>query len=236
MDLKTACQKYLDLGFEIIFLKPNSKESNFYGTISNLYTPEANERSINYAISQNLNIGLRMDAVVDNLPNPTFLFALDFDDLEVYEEWKTANPHLATTPTQRTPGGIHVLLASPNSWLGAKSEKLDLIGYGWHIAVEPSLHPNGQPYRWLLPPWEAPLARFTNLTALGIPEPIWLSLDWEADEYPNHNPALDDRQDDWVEEWYDDDDEDNEDWDDDPDWDDDGDGPQPAIDHLEVTY
>lgn len=185
MDLKTAIQKYRDLDFEIVLLKPNTKKSSFYGSISHLYDDTTNQNSIEIAVAKNLNIGLRMSLIGPDSgmsPGATYLFALDFDDPALYDEWKAANPHLANTPTQKSPHGYHVLLTSPCSYVGATSERLSIIGQGWYLAVEPSTTPDGQ-YQWLLSPWDTPIAHIADLRDLNIPESIWLELDWETRDY-----------------------------------------------------
>lgn len=183
--VKEAALKYIELGFEVIFLDPGTKElSSRWGGVSNLSAPTLEK--IEGAAEQGCNVGVWMGSfprgVTDN-----YLFALDFDDPQLYEQWKVANPELSTTPTQKTASGYHVLFASESAWNGAKSEKLDFIGGGWYIVVEPSLHPDGEPYKWLISPLDTPFVQIKELEALNVPKEVWDLLEWDAPHYGRYD-------------------------------------------------
>lgn len=71
---------------------------------------------------------------------------------------------LPRTATQRTGGGGRQLLfAWPagrriGNTAGKLGPGLDTRGEGGFVVLAPSLHPSGQRYAWLLPPWEVPPA------------------------------------------------------------------------------
>jgi hypothetical protein len=71
---------------------------------------------------------------------------------------------LPLTPASRTGGGGHHLLFAPNDRVRNSVRRLgsglDTRGAGGYIVAPPSVHPNGQRYRWLpgREPWAVPLA------------------------------------------------------------------------------
>ncbi|MCB0173316.1 MAG: bifunctional DNA primase/polymerase [Anaerolineae bacterium] len=129
------------------------------------------------------NIGIHLGTNIEDNGPPAYVHVLDFDDADLYHAWKARNPDLAITPTQQTPGGgYHVLFTLPYTARNAKHAKLDVIGYGWYILVEPSTV-NGKPYKWIVPDY-LKSTHFDSLEKTGIfdliPED---EFEWEPDNY-----------------------------------------------------
>ena len=78
------------------------------------------------------------------------------------------NGELPRTPTARTGGGgRHHLFRWDGSVRGSKGKVapgIDILAGGGFFLVEPSIHPDGGRYEWIVSPWECPVA----------PLPPWL--------------------------------------------------------------
>lgn len=78
----------------------------------------------------------------------------DFDKADGYPAWAGAHPDLAAVlPTVRTHGGHHVYFlgdAKGFQYLGDGDG--ELRGSNCYCILPPSIHPEGTPYRWLIPP------------------------------------------------------------------------------------
>lgn len=108
------------------------------------------------------------------------LVALDVDNLEEFERLVAQHGPMPRTPTQRTGSGkLHFLLRVSG---GVKLKNrtsflpgIDLKSDNGQIVVEPSIHPNGNPYRWLpgLAPGDVEIAEMPGwlLEILLKPEP-----------------------------------------------------------------
>jgi hypothetical protein len=176
-------QKYLDLGFSLTLITPRQKS----GSVGRLYAGQ----KIN--LTTDCNIGLILgEPTFDENDDVRVVHALDFDTVPGYEAWAAANPGLANTPTQITPKGYHVLFTLPYQCHNAKSPDLDLISQGWYILVQPSIHPDGSPYTWILNPFFNPFVHVDSLEEIGID---LSKLDFEQDDYDEEDPALDDEDD-----------------------------------------
>lgn len=174
---KDYIQKYRNLGFRIYALEPNTKffskdVKNFMGK------PEINE-----LIMQGAGIALMMGYPSDG--DDYSFFALDFDDEQAYQKWATDNPEVAQTATAKTNRGYHVLFKMDWTTRSAKSEKISIISEGWYIAVEPSVHPSGQSYKWIIPPWDnICMVKSVRFATRGIDLE---KLEWEPDDYDDRN-------------------------------------------------
>lgn len=75
----------------------------------------------------------------------------DFDDLAGYEQWAAEHPDLAAAlPTVATGRGRHVYFACAGARL-TKFADGELRAFGGIVVLPPSIHPNGTPYRWIIP-------------------------------------------------------------------------------------
>ncbi len=193
------------MGLSLRLIPPGKKGDNGYvrGSVSPFETPEGQNISIETLIERNkdfehCNIGLCMGFQYNSPDhkNP-YVYALDFDDPDLYAWWKTKNPELAQTPTQRTPRGFHVLIRMGLSSSSGKSERVTFIGEGWHILVEPSTHPSGQPYKWIISPFEHPILNVGHIEGCGLGKVI-NEMDWEVADY-----GIDERDDDGEDDWDD---------------------------------
>jgi Bifunctional DNA primase/polymerase, N-terminal len=74
----------------------------------------------------------------------------DFDDPDAYKKWKADHPELARTlPTVATGRGYHVYFRADINKIKHCGDG-ELRGKGYCLAP-PSVHPNGKPYRWIIP-------------------------------------------------------------------------------------
>ena len=101
------------------------------------------------------------------LPDGRWLLVIDIDDHDIdgHATWADLCHKHGTPPDTIQAvtggGGLHLLFAAPvevrNGRLGPG---IDIRGHGGQILVEPSIHPNGQPYTWEHghAPWDIPVA------------------------------------------------------------------------------
>lgn len=90
------------------------------------------------------NIGLALGALSSGL------FALDVDPRNGGDFWELLDefgPLPETVQALTGGGGVHILLRGATS-CGVLMPGVDVKGEGGHIVLPPSVHPNGQPYRW----------------------------------------------------------------------------------------
>ena len=80
------------------------------------------------------------------------LTILDFDKMELYEQWKSKHNGLAETlPTVKTSRGMHVYFRSEEGKTIAYN-KIDLLVSRKYVLLPPSIHPDGPTYEWIIPP------------------------------------------------------------------------------------
>lgn len=109
------------------------------------------------------------------------VIVLDVDGpegLATLAELQEQNGPLPDGPIAETgSGGRHYLMRAPTGSVIKNKVKflpgLDVRGENGQIVVEPSIHPNGKPYRWLCAPWEAELPEIPEwlLSHILSPEP-----------------------------------------------------------------
>lgn len=170
MNALDYANKYRQLGFSIYPMQQKSKL---------LKLGWSDDEHTNNLISNGCGIALSMFGSLTE--DETYFFALDFDDEEAYQAWERLNPTLSKTATAKTNRGYHVIFKMGYCVLSAKSETVSIISSGWYIAVEPSLHPSGKPYTWIVAPWDN-IIKVNCIT--DIANGIDLdSLEWEPDDY-----------------------------------------------------
>lgn len=178
--------KYADLGLTVLRLEETSKEVDYAG-----YDQQGIQRhsyrqgdlflSHHGFCNSTANLGLQM-GITGGTNN---VIAIDFDTMAAYRRWEQENPELRTTATQITARGMHVLLQleMPHDRC-YKSDKISIINRSWHIAVEPSIHPDGLMYRWVSAPWDREgIKQVQDITCIGVDLSM---LDEAVDDYPEH--------------------------------------------------
>jgi hypothetical protein len=81
-------------------------------------------------------------------------------------------------------GGRHLFFRSPGQCKNSVSRiapKIDVRGDGGAAALPPSLHHSGRTYRWVVSPWDRPLAMFPLALLRFVKEPIDYgrrAMDW----------------------------------------------------------
>jgi biotin operon repressor len=143
-----AALRYHDLGWAPIPLHPGDKRP-----LIRWNTPERLPReSLSQFFSGDVNVGVRTGKVSGGL------VVLDVDGPEGRASLERYD--LPTAPMAFTGGGgEHHFFTSPNGTTnsaGKLGRGLDVRGEGGYVVVDPSTHPNGQPYAWVAPPWNAP--------------------------------------------------------------------------------
>ena len=113
-------------------------------------------------------------------PDHGWVFAVDIDthNGDGPEEWRqlsgTSLDELNTPWAHTGGGGIHILYTAPNEVRNTKiADNIDIRGNGGQIVVEPTLHPNGTPYEWVIDPIDhqpQPAPQWL-LEAISPPEP-----------------------------------------------------------------
>ena len=80
------------------------------------------------------------------------LFCRDFDELPAYDRWAALNPDLAKIlPTVATSRGRHVYCRAKFGRL-QHVDSGELRGGKGYCLLPPSVHPEGMPYHWIIPP------------------------------------------------------------------------------------
>jgi hypothetical protein len=149
-DALTAAIEYHRLGWSLLPIKPGTKEPALCSWKSFQQTP-ADEITLRDWFQSRDDLGL---AVICGAVSRG-LTCRDFDVADSYHRWASGHPDLARTlPTVATGRpGFHVYHRSDVR----KIEKLgdgELRGNGYCL-LPPSIHPNGQPYRWIVPPGDS---------------------------------------------------------------------------------
>ena len=92
---------------------------------------------------------------VVNGPVSNDLAIRDFDDINVYLNWKLVHADLANLlPTVKTAKGYHVYGRLPGQRV-AKADGGELRGAGGYTLLPRSLHPSGAVYEWTIPPTDS---------------------------------------------------------------------------------
>ena len=124
---------------------------------------------------------------LDQLPDGRWAFAIDIDinspNGNGHDTWHDlcathGNPP-ATVEAVTGSGGTHLIYAAPveirNDQAGKVGPGIDVRGHGGQILVEPTIHPNGQPYAWVdgHAPWQHPIANAPDwlLELVNPPQP-----------------------------------------------------------------
>ena len=148
-----AAIQYAAMGWYIFPLKPNTKQPVIKAwniKASN----NANQIRLWWSKWPDANIGILMG-------NKSGLFAVDIDPKNGGDESiaHLLNDHnkFPETATQKTgSGGSHVLFAYPEQPIktrrGYPADGIDICSDGSYIVAAPSIHPNGNPYRWTKDP------------------------------------------------------------------------------------
>ena len=172
--LNQEITKYQDLGFSTIPIVPEGKKplpeigswKRFQSTTA---TSEEIEKWLE--LEQKFNIALIMGAISGNV------IALDFDYPEVYVQWSADYPEYAknapTSQTGRIGGGYHVLFRITGTLPSGgnyeyKGKPLGQVkSEGGYIVAPPSIHENGQQYKWINP-LTADIPEIDSLDSIGI--------------------------------------------------------------------
>lgn len=97
------------------------------------------------------------------------LWVRDFDDVAVYERWRSAQSDWAASlPTVRTARGYHVY----GRWEGVRTrdvESGELRGKGAYVVAPPTVHETGVRYEWVVPLPEGDVP-MVDPVALGLGE------------------------------------------------------------------
>lgn len=157
-------EKYHAAGFSIVGL--NKREKTPIGAWKRYQSERATAAQIKNWLANGYNIGLVMGGISGGL------VALDFDQPGAFEDWSKAFPHLINTAIAKTGKGYHVLfkmdLVPGNKNMFWRGRHIgETRGEGGYIAIAPSIHPNGQEYFWLSPPWDGVMT-IKSLAETGI--------------------------------------------------------------------
>lgn len=175
--------KYLEIGFKVLPLRPGTKlpVAAYYNVNSDKLT-----RELFTTIVPDSGVALYMgqddyDLDGNDIKFGNF-FALDFDNPEAYMNWEQANPGVAKiAPTALTPKGYHVIVQANETPYSGKGPTVSIISDHWYIAVAPTIHPSGVPYKWLRPPWDGvPLVKSLDDISAGID---MSRIDLEVEDY-----------------------------------------------------
>ncbi len=126
---------------------------------------------------------------------PSNLIVRDFDVPNSYDQWRDANPDLAShLPTSFTPGnqGYHVFARTEKSYPTARLGDGEFRATGAYVVIPPSRHLNGGVYQWIVQPFE------------GIPILSPFDLESKLARHPKYTHAGDnlDNLDLDPEDWY----------------------------------
>jgi hypothetical protein len=160
--MKEAALKYLDLGFNVLPIRPDTKRPYVEWTIYQRERVEPHEVDDWWMHWPKANVGIITGSI-------SGIFVLDIDSpgAKVY----TKDKGIPDTPIAATSKGVHIYFDYPSFLLGNKSDTkigMDIRGEGGYVVAPPSLHESGITYEWTVwHPWNTRIA-----TA-----PDWL-LDW----------------------------------------------------------
>ena len=159
--------RYAATGLRVLPIRPGAKVPALTAWTDAATTDPATITSWWAGLYRGHGIGI----AVGQLPDGRWCFAVDIDGASHGVDGATTWHDLcAAYPDHPVPdtveattggGGTHLLFAAPHEVRnGRLGEGIDIRGHGGQILVEPSLHPNGQPYTWLdgHAPWEQAIA------------------------------------------------------------------------------
>ena len=96
----------------------------------------------------------------------------DFDNPGAYKFWSELYPELASSlPTVRTARGFHVYFRADIEDKVTVFEDGELRAGAGLVVLPPSIHPDGQPYEWLIPP-AADFPYIDDMTSAGLLGPL----------------------------------------------------------------
>jgi hypothetical protein len=146
--MKKAALAYLDLGFNVMPLRPDNKKpyEEWLRLQKDRVEPyEVDSWWLNYP---NANVGI----ITGEISN---LVVFDLDS-HLAEDHVTQHG-TPRTPMARTSKGLHIYFSYPSVLVGNKSDKkigMDVRGEGGYVVAPPSVHESGFVYRWSdLHPW-----------------------------------------------------------------------------------
>ena len=181
--------RYAGVGLRVVPIKPGHKRPELPAWQRAATTDRATIESWWHGLYRGHGVGLALGELEDYATATTWIFAVDVDQHGVdggamLAELEAHHGELPTTVEATTGGGGRHLLFSADHEIrnGKLCDGVDIRGAGGQIVVEPSIHPSGQPYHWVIDqaPWEHPIA----------PAPAWL-LDrlTAVPEAPPRTPA-----------------------------------------------
>ena len=184
------------LGYRIVPIKPGEK----YPALK----AWQDHASTDPDIIVNWFTGLYQDHGIGIAPGPwhhKHLFVLDIDEhgisgTDTLHDLEDSYGNLPPTVSTLTgSGGRHIYLLAPfeirNDQAGKLGPGIDIRGAGGQVLAPPTIHPNGQPYRWEIgyspdeiQPADAPPWLLAHLTPKPVPQPatqpsrtVWDDLD-----------------------------------------------------------
>jgi hypothetical protein len=99
-------------------------------------------------------------------------YVVDIDGEDGAAQWKAlvgSGEYIPDRWAAKTGRGLHLWVADIEPWPTVKlGSKLDFKGVGGYVAAPPSIHPDGHPYTWLLPP--------ADESPMEMPEPLLAEL------------------------------------------------------------
>lgn len=97
------------------------------------------------------------------------LIVRDFDDEASYEQWARCFPELAwSAPTVRTKRGYHVYCRCETTVRSRRLENGELRTERHYVVCPPSLHPQGDEYRWMIKPIPGGLPVISDPAEVGL--------------------------------------------------------------------
>lgn len=162
---------YARIGWRVLPIKPGEKYPAGVGRWQDAATTDPETiRSWWTGLYKGHGIGIALD----QLPDGRWAFAVDIDGASHGVDGAATWHDLCATYPDHAPaetveavtggGGRHLIFAAPhevtNGRLGPAGAGIDIRGHGGQILVEPSIHPNGQPYAWVEghEPWNMAVA------------------------------------------------------------------------------
>jgi hypothetical protein len=148
MIMKKAALKYLELGFNVMPLRPDNKKP------FEEWLPLQKERVEPYQVDSwwltypEANVGI-ITGSISNL----VVFDIDTEGAKTH----CKQMGVPQTPTSKTSKGFHIYCTYPSILVGNKSDKkigMDVRGEGGYVVAPPSVHETGFVYTWTsLHPW-----------------------------------------------------------------------------------
>lgn len=164
-----AAHRYATLGLRVLPIAPGTKYPKGLEQWQQAATTDPDTID---AWWSGLYRGHGVGIALDQLPDGRWAFAIDIDlhspNGDGSDEWfALCGAHGAPPDTVEAvtgSGGSHLIYAAPaeirNDQAGKVGPGIDVRGHGGQILVEPTIHPNGNPYAWVdgRAPWEHPIA------------------------------------------------------------------------------